>query len=136
MTSTNYAVNGTLGQIDYGKLASTNYTYFAGFWRGAYHITSVEDILFDLPTSYELYQNFPNPFNPTTIIKYDLPVASNVKINVYNLLGQKITTLQDNFKPAGKHTISFNASNLSSGMYFYIIESEGFRKVKRMVLAK
>ena len=132
----NYAVNGTLAQVDYGKLSGTNYMYFAGFWRGAYHLTPIEDVLFDLPTSYALYQNYPNPFNPSTIIKYDLPAASNVKINVYNLLGQKISSLQDDFKPAGRYSIAFNALNLSSGIYFYTIESEGFKKVKRMVLAK
>lgn len=136
IAGSNYAVNGTLGQIDYGKLSGTNYTYYAGFWRGANHFTPVEDILFDLPTSYALYQNYPNPFNPSTIIKYDLPAASNVKINVYNLLGQKVTSLQDAYKPAGRYSISFNAGHLSSGIYFYSIESEGYKKVKRMVLAK
>jgi uncharacterized protein YdaL len=136
ISGSNYVVKGTINQPAIGISENTNYAHFAGFWRGAYHITSVEDILFDLPTSYELYQNYPNPFNPSTVIKYDLPVPSKVRINVYNLLGQKITTLQDNFKPAGSHKITFNASNISSGMYFYIIESEGFKKVKRMVLAK
>jgi hypothetical protein len=136
VSGANYAVNGTLGQVDYGKLSGTNYLYFAGFWRGAYHLTPIETVLFDLPTSYELYQNYPNPFNPSTIIKYDLPAASKVKINIYNLLGQKVTLLQDDFKPAGRYSIAFNASNLSSGIYFYTIEAEGFKKVKRMVLAK
>jgi hypothetical protein len=136
VAGSNYAVNGTLGQIDYGKLSGANNIYFAGFWRGAYHLTPVEELLFDLPSVYELYQNYPNPFNPSTIIKYDLPAASNVKINVYNLLGQKVTSLQDDFKPAGRYSISFNAAHLSSGIYFYTIEAEGFKKVKRMVLAK
>ena len=136
VTGVNYAVNGTLGQVDYGKLSGSNYMHYAGFWRGAYHLTPVEDVLFDLPTSYALYQNYPNPFNPSTIIKYDLPKASKVKIIVYNLLGQKVISLQDAYKPAGRYSISFNAGHLSSGVYFYTIESEAFKKVKRMVLAK
>ena len=136
MASTNYGLNGTLAQIDYGKLSSTNYTYFAGFWRGAYHITPVEKILLDLPTVYELYQNYPNPFNPSTVIKYDLPKPSKVKIVIYNVLGQKVVALIDDFKPAGRYSEVFNTTDLSSGIYFYSIEAEGFRKVKRMVFAK
>jgi len=99
-------------------------------------ITPVEKTLLDLPTVYELYQNYPNPFNPSTIIRYDLPDPSNVRIKLFNLLGQKITTLQNDFKPAGRYSISFNAMNLSSGIYFYTIEADGFKKVKRMILAK
>ena len=136
VSGTNYAVNGTLHQTAFGKLNSTNYIHFAGFWRGAYHITPVERLLDGLPTVYELYQNYPNPFNPSTIIKYDLPAPSHVKINLYNLLGQKITSLQNDFKPAGRYSLSFNGTHLATGVYFYTIESEGFKKVKRMVLAK
>jgi len=99
-------------------------------------ITPVEKTLLDLPTVYELYQNYPNPFNPSTIIKYDLPSASNVKIELFNLLGQKITTLQNVYKLAGRYSVSFNAIDLSSGIYFYTIEADGFKKEKRMILAK
>ena len=136
LSGSNNLLNGTLNQTVTGKMENSNYTHFAGFWRGAYHITSIEDLLFDLPTAYKVYQNYPNPFNPSTIIKYDLPKASKVKIVIYNILGQKVVALIDDFKPAGRYSETFNASNLSSGIYFYSIEADGFSKVKRMIFAK
>ncbi len=85
---------------------------------------------------YNLSQNYPNPFNPSTTIKYSIPQASNVKLTVYNSLGQKIAELVNGSNEAGNHTVNFNASNLSSGMYFYKIEASGFSEVKKMILLK
>ncbi|MEX2363396.1 MAG: T9SS type A sorting domain-containing protein, partial [Balneolaceae bacterium] len=72
--------------------------------------------------SYRLNQNYPNPFNPTTSISFEIPEASNVKLNVYNMLGQRVATLVDDIKVAGVHSINFDASNLSSGSYIYRLE--------------
>jgi hypothetical protein len=85
---------------------------------------------------YFIEQNYPNPFNPSTKINYGLKKAGNVEISVYNILGNKVATLVNGFKSAGNHSISFNASNLSSGVYFYKIISNGFIETRKMILEK
>jgi hypothetical protein len=93
-----------------------------------------------IPTSFALSQNYPNPFNPSTIIKYSLAKESSVKLTLYNILGKKIQELFSGRQNPGEHEIIFNASNLSSGVYFYTIEAvykEGkFKKTKKMILVK
>ena len=91
----------------------------------------------------QLYQNYPNPFNPSTTIKFNLPKSSMVKIEVYNIRGQKIQTLLNKKMDAGSHQVEFNAENLSSGVYFCIIEvvdparrTVEFQDVKKMILIK
>ena len=81
-------------------------------------------------------QNYPNPFNPTTKIKYSIPQSSNVSIKVYNALGTEIETLVDGYKSAGTYEISFNAKNLSSGVYFYRIVSGNYSHTNKMLLLK
>ena len=102
-------------------------------------VTSVkEETKFIIPNNFILYQNYPNPFNPSTVISYQLSVASDVKLNIYDILGRKITTLIDKTIPAGKHEIKFDASkyNLSSGVYFYQIKVGTFITTQKMVLLK
>ena len=90
-----------------------------------------------LPTEFALHQNYPNPFNPATKISFDLPQDSKVNLVVYDLLGRKVSRLVNNeFKVAGKYTYDFNGAPLSSGVYFYRIETEGFTNAKRMILMK
>ncbi|NUO19739.1 right-handed parallel beta-helix repeat-containing protein [bacterium] len=89
-----------------------------------------------LPTSYALYQNYPNPFNPTTNIQFDLKDAGHVKIMVFNTLGQVVATIADRELEAGRHTVSFDASNLASGLYLYSINVNGFSDLKKMVLIR
>ena len=89
-----------------------------------------------LPTEFTLYQNYPNPFNPTTEIKFALPTASDVKLNVYNINGQLVSELVNGNKEAGIHKVSFDASNFNSGMYFYTLESNGMSITKKMILTK
>ena len=101
-----------------------------------YDPTAIENINSGIPTSYVLKQNYPNPFNPTTHIKFDIPQAGDVLMEVYNLLGQKIVTLFDGYKAAGYHVVDFNASNLPTGIYFYRIKADKFRNVKKMMLVK
>jgi len=88
------------------------------------------------PRDITLMQNFPNPFNPTTHIRFGLPEACYVKIELYNIVGQKICTLFEGYKNAGYHTIEFNGSNLAGGLYLYRMQSTNFNKVKKMLLAK
>ncbi len=88
------------------------------------------------PSGYLIYQNYPNPFNPTTTIKYALPKAGTVKLEVFNLLGQKVATLVNSRKAAGNHHISFNGSGLASGVYYYRLETGRFVRIRKMVLVK
>jgi hypothetical protein len=88
------------------------------------------------PYSFELYQNFPNPFNPVTKIKFSLPEPAKVKIEIYNILGQHIITLLNSNKDAGIHTVLFNAGQYPSGLYFYTIQANHFQTVKKMMLIK
>jgi hypothetical protein len=85
--------------------------------------------------SFQLFQNYPNPFNPSTIIKYQVPEDAFVIIKVYDILGKEVRTLV-NEKTAGYHSVNFNGSNLSSGIYFYSIAAGNFCQVKKMILAK
>ena len=89
-----------------------------------------------LVADYYLEQNYPNPFNPSTKINFGLEKAGNVEIAVYNILGNKVATLFNGYKSAGKHSVTFDAAKLSSGVYFYKINSEGFVKTRKMVLEK
>ena len=86
------------------------------------------------PKKFALMQNYPNPFNPVTLIQFLLPRESRVSLTVYNLLGERVAELVNDLKPAGKHSIQFDASNLSSGIYLYRIQMGGFGAVKKMVV--
>ncbi|MDI6804793.1 MAG: T9SS type A sorting domain-containing protein [Bacteroidota bacterium] len=89
-----------------------------------------------LPSVFELYQNYPNPFNPTTTIKYDLPTSQHVTIRVYNLLGQEVMTLVDEFQQPGYKSMLLDLSNLASSVYFYRINTGDFVAVKKFVMLK
>lgn len=89
-----------------------------------------------LPVEFELKQNYPNPFNPTTTISFSIAKQGYVNLSVYNSLGEKIATLISKELNAGYHAVIFDASNLSSGVYFYRLEADGFNSVKKMILAK
>lgn len=88
------------------------------------------------PTKFELNQNYPNPFNPSTKIKFALPIASEVRITIYNSLGQLVAELINARKNVGFHEVTFNASELSSGVYIYRIEAGSFIETKKMMLIK
>jgi hypothetical protein len=90
----------------------------------------------NIPSKFALQQNYPNPFNPTTKIKFDLAKATNVKIEIFNSLGQIIKTLVDDYKPAGYYETDFNASQLSSGVYFYRMTTNNFVDMKKMIVVK
>ena len=89
-----------------------------------------------IPMKYELAQNFPNPFNPTTHIRFGLPKASTVEIDLFNVMGQKVNTILDEYKSAGYHTINLDGSYLASGVYFFSIKAGEFKDVKKMLLMK
>jgi hypothetical protein len=89
-----------------------------------------------LPSEFSLSQNFPNPFNPATVIQYGLPEQSHVVLEVYNVIGQKVGTLVNENQAAGFHEVRFSGSALPSGIYFYRLTAGGFVKTLKMVLAK
>ena len=89
-----------------------------------------------IPSTYRLQQNYPNPFNPTTTIQYDLPEASNVVLKIYNLQGKEISTLVSDRFSAGKYKIQWDASGLTSGIYYYQLQANKFVETKTLILLK
>lgn len=90
----------------------------------------------NIPEKFALSQNYPNPFNPTTKIEFSLAKSTNVKLTVFNSLGQKVLDLFNGNKPAGSYAAEFNGSSLSSGTYFYRLETEYYTETRRMQLIK
>ncbi len=86
--------------------------------------------------SYRLYDNYPNPFNPITTIKFDLPEATFTILNIYDATGKEIMTVLNEFKQKGRYTVPFNASLLSSGIYYYKLSAGNFTQIKKMILLK
>ncbi len=89
-----------------------------------------------LPKDFALAQNYPNPFNPSTIIEYQLPKVSNVSLKVYDILGNEIVTLVNENKEAGNYEVEFNASRISSGIYFYKLQADNKTFIKKMSVIK
>jgi len=90
----------------------------------------------ELPQEFQLQQNYPNPFNPSTVITYSIAKAGNVTLKVYNMLGQDVATLVNGYQAANTYKVNFNASGLSSGVYFYKLTSGNNEIIKKMVLMK
>jgi hypothetical protein len=103
---------------------------------GTYSYSQETEVNLSAPVIFELNQNYPNPFNPSTTISFSLPQASNVTLKVYNMLGQEVRSLLNEFKEAGKHNVVFNADKLNSGLYLYKIEAGNFTQVRKMTLLK
>ncbi len=99
-------------------------------------ITGIQPTSNNVPGKFALYQNYPNPFNPTTNIRFDIPKDGNVSIKVYDVLGRQVSSVVDEFKKAGEYSVSFDASNLASGAYFYKITAGDFVETKKMMLIK
>ena len=89
-----------------------------------------------VPEDFVIQQNYPNPFNPTTVINFGMPESAHVSIKVYNLLGQEVATLANEVRDAGYHSVAFDATNMSAGVYLYVMQSDNFTITKRMTLLK
>ena len=87
-------------------------------------------------TKFELNQNYPNPFNPTTAIKYSIPVSGEVTLKIFNSLGEEVATIVNEFRSAGNYEIIFNATDISSGVYYYQLKAGNLVKTKKMLLLK
>lgn len=101
-----------------------------------YIVVGINEPLASLPVSFDLYQNYPNPFNPSTIISFSLNSQERVRLNIYNILGERVSVLLDEVKSAGTYKVNFNAKNLSSGVYFYELSTDNMRISKKMMLIK
>ncbi|MCK7526056.1 MAG: T9SS type A sorting domain-containing protein [Ignavibacteriales bacterium] len=118
---------------------------------GSFEYSNIVEVDLNIPTQFSLEQNYPNPFNPSTKIKYSIPnvtlsgvEGSRVILKVYDVLGNEVATLVNEEKPAGNYEVNFNASKLSSGVYFYKLRvedpstssGEGFVQTKKMILLR
>lgn len=142
-----YSLNGKLGDYDLGTIiAQDSFNFYktasdAGVGTGAWFVDSGED--FEalqssevLPEAYSLGQNYPNPFNPTTTIQYALPADGQVVLSVYNVNGSLVATVVDGYRTVGHHSVTFDASGLTSGVYFYQMTAGDYTSMRKMVLMK
>ena len=100
-----------------------------------FDIVGINDIP-DLPAEVALFDNYPNPFNASTVIKYDLPQTSTVTLIIYDLLGRHVATLLDGRQPAGSHSVTWRADNQPSGIYFYRLSAGETTFTKKLTLLK
>jgi hypothetical protein len=134
--------NGTLGQsTPLGVGSSTNFTVHPGFWRAYRVIVSVIDQLVPEVFSNALFQNFPNPFNPSTTIRFTVAAESPVELLIFNVQGQKVRTLVNEGKSAGSYRVVWDGRNengrlVASGVYFYRLRVGGYMSVKKMLMLK
>ena len=124
--------------IDKDLVAGTyNYRIKQIDFDGTYKYFNLkEEVDISAPINYDLSQNYPNPFNPATKIKYSVPVEGLVNIAVYNILGEKVANLVNSVQKAGNYELTFNATNLASGMYIYRMESGNYVSIKKMMILK
>ncbi len=99
-------------------------------------INFVKEIEEGIPESFSLFQNYPNPFNPSTTISYSIPEDGHVTLKVYDVLGNEVASLVDEQKQSGSFDVHFNASDLSSGVYYYQLKTGEFTSTKKLVLMK
>lgn len=132
--------HGTLTFLEGNKINMSTENYITGLDTntvdysipaGVFVASNVE-----APVTYELAQNYPNPFNPTTTISYSLAKAGHVELTVFDLLGEQVASLTNEIQEAGVHNVTFDASNLTSGVYFYTLRTEGQTFTNKMMLMK
>lgn len=142
-----FGMRSLVGQASAGIPVNDNLRHGVGFWFADPEIkipNSTEDTEtepLDLPARFELHQNYPNPFNPTTTIEFDLPVAATVRVEVFNILGQRMAMLVNELRAAGRHKVTWNARDdaggqASSGVYVYRIVAGDYVRTRTMTLVK
>ena len=115
-----------------------NADYLAGVYNDIASIPlSISESKFTKPPiDFKLGQNYPNPFNPQTVIGYQLPVSSDVELSIYNILGQKVTTLVSEMQKAGYYKVEWDASGFASGVYIYKIKAGDYTYARKMMLLR
>ena len=145
--STNYGQAGTVGQLVVGSMTGSQNTLYSGFWYPPVVWVGIEDWEQDLlPRVYELNQNYPNPFNPSTTIRYALPFNSDLSIEIFNVLGQRVRVLVSDNKVPGYYETRWDGSNdfgnaVASGIYVYRMvargsNSESFVQTRKMLFVR
>jgi len=138
-----------------GVIKSPDGVYLGYVWAKAYHLTmmrigtkfdssliGIHSDKLNIAEGFKLKQNYPNPFNPLTTIEYSVPTQSNINLSVYNILGERITTIDYGIKASGVHKRMWNASSLTSGIYFVkihcisVVNNKQFTDIKKMILMK
>ena len=118
----------------------TNFTLFSDLFAASHLVQQAgatnETLAREAPASFALEQNFPNPFNPSTVIRYSLPVNTHVQLTVYNTLGQQVSTLVNQEEEAGNHQVVFQDPGLASGVYFYRLQAGNFQAMHKFMLLK
>jgi len=130
------SISSSIGQTAITMVGNSTNQMWLGFWNANQLVVGINNDEQLMPEKFELLQNFRNPFNPSTKIKYSIPELSNVRLEIFNILGERITILIDQEQKPGYYVIDFNAENLSSGFYIYRIQAKDFVEVKKMVLLK
>jgi hypothetical protein len=138
VVNSSFRMAGTAGQHLIGVTRTPADIIQSGFWAQTRNlITSVEQLSAEaIPKEFRLYPNYPNPFNPTTMIRFDLPKRSSVTLKLYDLFGREVATLVDDDLQPGEYKVEFEASDLASGVYIYRLEAEGFVQAKKLTLIK
>ena len=120
---------------DMDVLGGASYANEIAWWENE-GIVGIIPARSDFSGSFKLFRNYPNPFNPTTTIKFQLPQTSQVTLEIYNLIGEKVATLLSAIQPPGSHSVEWDASNLTSGVYLYRLNAGNHVETKKMVLLK
>ena len=105
-------------------------------FNGTFEYSNEVEVIINAPEKFELSQNYPNPFNPGTKIRYQITASSPVSLKIYDVLGREIKVLVNDIMTPGKHTVKFDGTGLSSGIYFYKITAGNYSDIKRMLLIK
>ena len=145
--SSNYLLGVTIGQTVIGKSSSGSYIETAGFRHWGMPpscpvgVRNEPGLDLPLPEEYSLFQNYPNPFNPVTTIAYSLPEAVHVRLEIYNVLGQRVRTVVDEPQLAGYKTVQWNGRDaheqeMAGGIYFYRLEAGTYSSSKKLLLLK
>lgn len=136
-TDSTYRVSASsAGQTFVGSRQAGDFREYVGFWPPAKQATPVEEKPNTAPLVYRLDQNYPNPFNPSTKIRFALKERSQVRLIVYNVLGQVVATLVNEELPVGEHFASFSPNGLASGVYLYRVTANEFVQSRGMLLLK
>ncbi len=137
-TAGNSAVTLNIGQSCGGPLRAGASQIYAGFLGSQVPLNgpNVVSPHQEFPKDFTLFQNFPNPFNPTTTISYQLPVTGHVSLKVYDAIGREVATLVNGVKEAGKYSVPFNVPKLASGIYIVRLQSGDQIQLKKMMLMK
>ena len=131
-----YAVVSSLEFDNFGNLWIAGGGLYVYNENGVVNINNGGTYVTEFPKDFKLYQNYPNPFNPTTRIKYEITKGTHIKLSIYDVNGKLIKILENGYRSIGDYEISFDGSKLSSGAYFYKLETETYNETKRMLLIK